>query len=1392
MKKPYYNPILSVNRGSCYSNRVISLLLSFALLISMLPRTLLLPVHSVESDAQTYGQYVGWNATLNVVNEETSFVVLDYEPDETFNDSSLIFYMDEFSSDILFRITAYKIVTEVYEAFDENGEIVEKTAQSLWYQVNVIGGTASEDFADGYWILQNYLNAEDAYENDVLTLIEPSSEEETPAYSAPASIVSDGGITVSSDHALFTCLTATEIEAPTAYYINRAVAYDMTPETEDGYYADHAEVTIPIPEGWDSDKVFGFVIEDDGTITALLGTVTKFGTFRFTVPHFSEVGLLEATSVTAVLNKTIVFGKVHSNDTEYVFPLQGQKGETGRFVSDDGAVQYVINHYTSTNAEGNTTTTTYVSLTGLDVTPGTEIIVGDVSIVVIVKALTATVNKLLTGGSVTNSADLDPLYDVGISGSFDIDYTIAEGEECLALSDNTITAVAGKTGSATVVAEIKHPTSNNVVGHVTYDVTVTDVEVTDVKRIYVPQGKTVTITAFSGELSAAVNIDETIATATYDSGTSTLTLTGVADTGETSVIVGNTLLVIYAEPASSVSWPTTYFWLRIDSNDNCTVYYAINGGTLHKLDSNASDANNNNDNVLLIGIDNATHQPFVNGFSLLVFGAPDEGYVTSQITAGGSQNQFYSLSNGSRYDGSDSDAWPLTDPNALTIDGGPKTDAQGNTHGLYGVLNAGLLTVADLRDLFTRALALGCDSALVFSRYNSDKLASNMTFTAEALPTFEKTIVAIKRASDNSIESFDENVPYDPAVHDPLEIGDTVTYQFAINVTSTNITYDFTISDPSIGYNETIAGINSAGTHTYEATYVIGKTDGAVDEDKIKLYANGEFINTASLSYTYQSSAASGQTETVSTSSVTCRINSIVTWKDNFGTVWSVQTLTQGTDLPKIADAAKIGYSFGGWDYEAAVDAGYLQVADDFYKIASNSTTSFTIEGTLTRNSYTITYVPNGGTLPDGVSESATYTIEDLLTLPTPTMAGKDFSGWLVTTPDGNWPENSLYAGDQILMHRYGNVTLTAQWGLKTYTVTWVAEDGTTVLETDYDVPHGTMPHYDGALPTKEPETRYTFSWSPAITTVTADVTYIAQFDDALGDDHKVYIGINIAYHQPNSTYNYNDGTGRIDGNSYHAFPAEPHTLHDILLWRAHLSDGAWEIDEDWDNSLGTPSAYIVASIFDDPNFTVNATASGIFDPTGELVKEYFNLSDADYEAIIQTWLSPTFAGPNTDINWGKVSEDDCAIVPYVIKLQDNGNWYIDMVIVVQETPLTIEVEDNQDGNTNQTFLFKITAENHAGFELLVVVREGNAVTVDGLFPGKTYIIEELTGWSWKYGDSPGWEFTTDGDTDALGSGGSAEIVLGTTGNEITFTNDLDDPGWLGGEGSKDNEFTDP
>ena len=72
-----------------------------------------------------------------------------------------------------------------------------------------------------------------------------------------------------------------------------------------------------------------------------------------------------------------------------------------------------------------------------------------------------------------------------------------------------------------------------------------------------------------------------------------------------------------------------------------------------------------------------------------------------------------------------------------------------------------------------------------------------------------------------------------------------------------------------------------------------------------------------------------------------------------------------------------------------------------------------------------------------------------------------------------------------------------AEWDVTLgISVVWKNYDGT-VLETDANVTKGTMPKYDGKTPIKPDDETYTYTfsgWSPDLSSVTASVTYTAQF----------------------------------------------------------------------------------------------------------------------------------------------------------------------------------------------------------------------------------------------------------------------------------------------------------
>ena len=62
---------------------------------------------------------------------------------------------------------------------------------------------------------------------------------------------------------------------------------------------------------------------------------------------------------------------------------------------------------------------------------------------------------------------------------------------------------------------------------------------------------------------------------------------------------------------------------------------------------------------------------------------------------------------------------------------------------------------------------------------------------------------------------------------------------------------------------------------------------------------------------------------------------------------------------------------------------------------------------------------------------------------------------------------------------------------VRTYTVTWKNKGGTT-LETDQNVPYGTVPTYDGATPTYDGQT--SVGWTPEVSAVTGDTVYTASY----------------------------------------------------------------------------------------------------------------------------------------------------------------------------------------------------------------------------------------------------------------------------------------------------------
>ena len=209
-----------------------------------------------------------------------------------------------------------------------------------------------------------------------------------------------------------------------------------------------------------------------------------------------------------------------------------------------------------------------------------------------------------------------------------------------------------------------------------------------------------------------------------------------------------------------------------------------------------------------------------------------------------------------------------------------------------------------------------------------------------------------------------------------------------------------------------------------------------------------------------------------------------VTWDaaTNGGSCATVTTnVTAGDAVGTLPSATKTGHTLVGW-FTAA--SGGTQIT-----AATIPTGDVTYYAQFTPILYTITWKDgNGSTLK---TEQVAYGTTPSYTGTTPT---KTATAQYTYTFNNTWsPTITAVTGD---------ATYTAQFNstLRSYTITWKDGDGNT-LKTE-QVDYGATPSYTGSTPTKTATAQYTYTfnntWSPAISAVTGNATYTAQFSSTL------------------------------------------------------------------------------------------------------------------------------------------------------------------------------------------------------------------------------------------------------------------------------------------------------
>jgi uncharacterized repeat protein (TIGR02543 family) len=179
-----------------------------------------------------------------------------------------------------------------------------------------------------------------------------------------------------------------------------------------------------------------------------------------------------------------------------------------------------------------------------------------------------------------------------------------------------------------------------------------------------------------------------------------------------------------------------------------------------------------------------------------------------------------------------------------------------------------------------------------------------------------------------------------------------------------------------------------------------------------------------------------------------------INYQLNAGTNHANNPATYHFETPTIQLAAptKLGHVFGGWYDNAEFTGGSITT------IAMQSTGDKTLYAKWTINQYIIVFDSNGG------SEVAQI-IQDYntaITAPSnPTRMGYTFNGWSQAVP-ANMPAE--------------NLTLTAQWTINQYTITFNANGGSAIAAITQD--------YNSSItaPANPTKTGYTFSgWSQAV-----------------------------------------------------------------------------------------------------------------------------------------------------------------------------------------------------------------------------------------------------------------------------------------------------------------------
>ena len=320
-------------------------------------------------------------------------------------------------------------------------------------------------------------------------------------------------------------------------------------------------------------------------------------------------------------------------------------------------------------------------------------------------------------------------------------------------------------------------------------------------------------------------------------------------------------LVTVTEGDADTNTYEKHVYVNVKALENCTVYYAVNGGELIKV---------NGTGVLI-------NKDVVGKYNIMFFAKPNEGYALTYMGVSGSDDQYYTLSNGNP-DGTGSDAWPFVAEDQTTIPSSANDSAWAtideSKHGFRWALLEGNMSIEQMKIMFSNAIALGCDGATTMTRNAEADLSTEITFVARKLPEMEKHITSVTSANGTVtkyVEGMEiglgDTINYTITVYEPyyndsygevsytaIDLRDPLTGDTWNSKSNTSERVDHTFIDSAT--NEKITLPVTAYHYNTELTLTAGNF--------LSLVQDGKIINTATLNYDYSSKYTTGHLSTKS------------------------------------------------------------------------------------------------------------------------------------------------------------------------------------------------------------------------------------------------------------------------------------------------------------------------------------------------------------------------------------------------------------------------------------------------------------------------------------------------------------------------------------------------